>query len=370
VIELVHSPVNGIASVRHRYPRATRSRSAPPSSSSRSPGAVSPRIPASPRPEVLSGKFSRRPWRSRKTRLVALLTAALIGLVPAGHSTVQRGATLDLDWDSCTDAQWTATGHGGLEAGSEPERQSTITSEIRRSYQGCANRFEIRNDPSDVNSGFRALWARYDSNEGTTGGVDFVYGLSFRLNVIPSYAHVWILHQRANIYQIDPDLAVAPHALMIRDGALQYRELTGAAVWADGEWLGWSNAQDRQTVLPDLSPNIWYDVMIRIRASEFADGLTQVYARQAGHSWPARPSWQNAGPSLPYVPGGQDPRIPEKIDVYQSQPGYPGLTGLYLEVGIYTGSSTWEQPQSLVQVYLDDLRRYVDLASARSGFPP
>jgi hypothetical protein len=145
--------------------------------------------------------------------------------------------------------------------------------------------------------------------------------------------------------------------------------MTGAARWDEGDWTGWSNDQDRQVVLPNLSPNIWYDVMIRIKTSENADGLTQVYARQAGQPWPTTPSWQNAGPSLPYVPGGLDPRIPHKMDVYQPEPGNAGLTGLYLEAGIYTGSATWSDPASPVDVYMDQLRRYTDLDSATAGFP-
>ena len=121
-------------------------------------------------------------------------------------------------------------------------------------------------------------------------------------------------------------------------------------------------------VLPSLSANTWYDVMIRIKTSEGADGLTQVYARRAGQAWLTMPSWQNAGPSLPYVPGGLDPKIPKKIDTYQPGAG-ANLTGLYVTTGLYTGSNTWAQSTSQVYAYIDQLRRYTDFASAKAGFP-
>jgi hypothetical protein len=298
---------------------------------------------------------------------VAVLCALLL-LVLGPPTSQDGGVTLDLDWDTCDESQWTSTGHGRLEAGGNPARQFTITSQVRRGSAGCAARFELQDDPIDVNSGFRSLWARYDSGEGTTGGDDFVYGLSFRLTTVPGYAHIWELHQRANLYGVARGLSIAPHALLIRDGALQYREMTGAAMWEGSRWTGWSNYQDRKVLIPALEPDTWYDVLVRIRTSETPRGLTQVYARRAGEPWPSRPTWENAGPSLPYIPGGLDPRIPEKLDVYSADATTDGLTGLYVEAGLYTGSSTWAQPTSSISLYLDQLRRYTDLAAAREGF--
>src|SRR4051794_10191513 len=94
---------------------------------------------------------SRRDPGWRRIRRSGLLSVALIGfLVLAGHLSVQagitpdhKGVTLDLDWDTCDNSQWTTSGNGALEAGSDPERQSVITSQVRRVAQGCANRFEI-----------------------------------------------------------------------------------------------------------------------------------------------------------------------------------------------------------------------------------
>jgi hypothetical protein len=364
------SHVTGLDPALERFHRATRSCSSPTSSRSRPPRVLPPRNSFSVHLGDLRVDARHRGLRKRETWRIALLAVTLMVLLgPTGGPMVQKGITLNLDWDICSSAQWTATGHGALEESNDPGRHSVLTSQIRRANEGCANRFEIKDSFLDMKSGFRALWAKYDSNEGTTGGTDFVYGLSFQANAVPRYAHIWELHQRANIYRIDPDLSVAPHALIIRDGALQYREMTGAARWNGDEWTGWSNDQDQQVLLASLLPNTWYDVMIRIKASEQANGLTQVYVRQAGQSWPASPSWQNSGPSLPYVPGGLDPRIPDKIGVYQAEPDTDGLTGLFLAAGIYTGSSTWIDPVSPVIVYLDQLRRYTDLASAKAGFP-
>ena len=299
---------------------------------------------------------------------MAVLCALLLVVLrpPSGQA---GGVTLDLDWDTCDDSQWTDTGYGRLEAGGDPAHQFVLTSEVRRGDAGCAALFEVHDDPIDLNSGFRSLWARYDSSEGTVGGEDFVYGLSFRSTTLPDYAHIWELHQRANLYDVARGLSIAPHALLIRDGGLEYREMTGAALWDGSRWTGWSNFQDRQVLLPALEPDTWYDVLIRIRTSETSRGLTQVYARRAGESWPTRPTWQNVGPSLPYVPGGLDPRIPEKLDVYSADAATGGLTGLYLEVGLYTGSSTWAQRTSSISVHIDQLRRYTDLTAAQAGFP-
>jgi len=278
------------------------------------------------------------------------------------------GANLNLDWDTCDTSQWTATGWGSLEAGSQPAHQSVVVSDVRRVPTGCANRFEIHNNATDINTGFRALWSRYDSQEGTVGGTDFVWGLSFRVSAVPAYAAVWELHHRSNIYSIDNDLALAPHAVMIRNGQLQYREMTGAGVWSGGQWTGYSNYQDQKVLLPTVAANTWYDVLIRVKTSEGADGLTQVYAKPAGQAWPSVPSWQNAGPSLPFVPGGLDPKVPNKISV--SQPGAgASLTGLYVTVGMYTGSNSWAQPTSQVYTWVDQLRRYPDLVSAKAGWP-
>jgi hypothetical protein len=310
--------------------------------------------------------------RVSQARLTGLALVLLVGVAAAtgcALPSARSGVTLNLDWDTCDDSQWTATGWGRLEAGTDPQHQSVVTPSVRRVDTGCANRFEAHDSPTDLNSGFRSLWARYDSGEGTTGGVDFVYGLSFLVSEAFRYVHIWELQKRATLYRVAPELSVAPHALLIRDGQLQYREMTGAARWADGRWRGWSNYQDQRVVLARVLPGTWYDVMIRIRASEGADGLTQVYARQAGQAWPTVPNWQNSGPSLPYIPGGLDPGVPEKISVYQPSAATAGLTGLYVEAGVYTGSSTWEEPTSRISVYLDELRRYTTLASARAGFP-
>ena len=273
------------------------------------------------------------------------------------------GANLNLDWNTCNTSQW--TGNSSLEAGSTPAHQSVVVSDLRRTATGCANRFEIHNASTDINSGFRALWSKYDTQEGTAGGSDFVYGLSIRVSAVPNYAAVWELHQRANIYSVDNDLALAPHALMFRSGQLQYREMTGAAQWVNGQWTSYANYQDQKVLLPTVAADTWYDVMIRIKTSEGTDGLTQVYARQAGQPWPSTPNWQNAGPSVQYIPGGLDPNIPNKISTFTPAGGY---SGLFVTTGIYTGSNTWAQSVSQVNVWIDELRRYPDLPSAKAGW--
>jgi hypothetical protein len=219
------------------------------------------------------------------------------------------------------------------------------------------------------NGSYRSLWAQYDSQEGTVGGSDFVYGFSFQVPTTGwGYEQLWELHQRRNIYGVSPNLAIAPHALLIRQGRLEYREMTGPARWNGSQWTGWSNYQDRIVLLPSVAANTWYDVMIHIKATEDSTGKTEVYVRQAGQAWPSAPTWVNNGPSLPYIPGGLDPNIPKKISTYDIESG-TGYSGLYLEAGLYNGSTSWNETLQTIDLYMDQLRRYTDLASAKAGFP-
>jgi hypothetical protein len=258
-------------------------------------------------------------------------------------------------------------GNVRLEAGTDPAHQSVVIPDATGA--GCATRFEVHDSPTDIASGgagFRSMWAKYDSNEGTTGGAEFVYGFSVRVgSTIPKYVHIWELHQRANIYRVDPDLSIAPHAVMFRNGQMQYREMTGAGVWNGSAWTRYQNYNDQQVLVASPKPDTWYDVMIHIKASEGSTGLTEAFVREAGQSWPTVPQYVNNGPSLPYVPGGLDPGIPSKISTYDD---VSGLSGLYLEAGLYTGDNTWYEPTNSIVTVMDNLRRYTSLEAARSGF--
>jgi hypothetical protein len=281
--------------------------------------------------------------------------------------TAPSGVTLDLDSDSCNSSQWTS-GMGAVEAG-DAAHQLQYQTGSRRDPAGCAARFEVHNASSDIWSGqsYRSLLGKYDSNEGTTGGSDFTYGFSFQVQGgVPRYEQIWELHQRQNIYSVGGNVSLAPHAILLRDGRLEYRMMTGAAVWDGSSWIRYSSYNDRIVLRSTLTTGTWYDVMVRIRASEGSDGLVEVFVRAAGEQWPAAPTWSKAGPTLPYIPGGIDPKVPTKRSTLDT---VGGQSGMYLEAGLYSGSTNWSESAQQLILIQDNLRRYRDLASAKTGFP-
>jgi hypothetical protein len=285
-----------------------------------------------------------------------------------GPQASAAGVTLDLDSDTCNSSQWTSNGMGGIEAG-DPAHQVTFGTSQKRDPAGCATRFEMHNASSDIWAGhsYRSLLGKYDSNEGTTGGRDFSYGFSFQVEgAIPRYQHIWELHQRENIYSLGGSVSVAPHAVMLRDGRLEYRMMTGAAVWNGSSWTGYSNNNDRIVLRSSITSGTWYDVIVRVRASEGSDGLVELFVRAAGEQWSTTPIWSKAGPTLPYIPGGLDPKVPTMRSTLDT---IGGQSGMYLEAGMYAGSSTWSESAQKVVLFQDNLRRYRDVASAKTGFP-
>lgn len=290
-------------------------------------------------------------------------------IVPPG------GSDLNLDYDTGTTSQW-ASGQGqwSLEAGltqNPANHQFAIVNSPTRYGTGWCARHEMHNNPaSDINFGYRSLMAKYDSDEGRDGGTDFCYGFSFQTNVSPlNYVHIWELHMRANIYNVSPSLALAPHAILLRDGQVQYRLWAGAGQWNGSSWTGYEVQLDQQMILPSYLANTWYDLIIHVKCSETASGVTEVYARQAGSSWPGSPNWASNGPNLPYVPGGLDPAVPTKQDTTWND---NGMSGLYLESGMYTGDTNWGEPEKVgypgVYMYIDQMRRYTTLAAAKAGW--
>jgi hypothetical protein len=336
-----------------------------PAPSTPAPSTPAPSTPAPSTPAPSTPAPSTTAPSTTAPSTTAPSTTAPSTTAPA---TAPSGVTLDLDADTCDTSQWTTNGMGGVEAG-DPAHQVTFGTSARRDPSGCSTRFEMHNAQSDLWAGhsYRSMLAKYDSNEGTTGGKDFTYGFSFQMQgAIPRYQHLWELHQRANIYSVDGDLAVAPHAVMIVDGRLEYRMMTGAGMWSGSEWTRYTSYNDRVLLRPTLTPGTWYDVMVRVRASEGGDGLVEVFARAAGEQWPTTPTWSKAGPTLPYIPGGLDPNVPTKRSTLDTA---GGQSGLYLEVGMYAGSPTWHESAQQLVLIQDNLRRYRDVASAKTGFP-
>jgi hypothetical protein len=282
---------------------------------------------------------------------------------------------LDLDWDTGDTSQWTAP--SAHEAGSGAAHQFTLSNTVRRRPSGWAARFEMHNSSTDIasNAGFRSLWAKYDTAEGTSGGTDFAYGFSVRFPVEGTQTAkpstgimLWELHQRANIYGISGSLAIAPHAVMLRDGEIQYRMMTGAGNWTGSAWTGYSAYYDQIQLRPASSVLVdrWYDVIVHLVLSETSSGLAEVWVRDAAEAWTTSPQWSVSAPTMPYVPGGLDPAVPTKRSVTDVLDGY---SGMYLETGLYTGTSTWSNSQSQIITYMDELRKYSTVAAAKAGFP-
>jgi hypothetical protein len=286
------------------------------------------------------------------------------------------GATTDLilDWDTGNLSQWT-TGVGALEAGS-PAHQSTFSQTVRRGTTGWAWRAEVHNNAGDLAANsYRSLCAKYDSQEGLTHGPsDFAYGFSFRVAIEDQvaarfgYSQIWELHHRANLYNV-PGLSLAPHAIELINGNVNYRFGGGSANWNGSSWTGWNTYSPTNTLRANYSTDTWYDIVVRIKCSEASDGICQAWCRAANEAFSGTPQFTMNAPTLPYVPGGVDPLVPTKIST--SDVGGDGLTGLYLEAGLYTGSSTWYAQETTQQqiIYLDGMRRYSTSAEALAGFP-
>jgi hypothetical protein len=317
-----------------------------------------------------------RPGRWTRCALATAVVLLVTSCASPGSGSGPGGTpvALALDWDTCNLAQWRG-GDFGEEVGDA--HQSTVVRHPRRTGTGCANRFEIHASPTDIwnQHSFRSLLARYDTQEGWGAQKDVVYGFSFRFpieekqNRLPSYTLLWELHHRGQFTDLSPNLAITPHAIeLLPDGRLVYRLAAGAAAWDGTKWTGWSTWMPENTLLAHVSTDTWYDVIIRLRFSETADGLTQVYVRRAGDRWPSQPTWQVCAANLPWVPAAVDSGAPNGISSRLPDPR-TGHTGLYLSVGLYFGQNEWsgEATQQII-MYMDELRRYTDVRAAQSGF--
>jgi hypothetical protein len=281
---------------------------------------------------------------------------------------------LNFDFDTGNYSQFLSNAYGGFEVGDPNTSHQTQLVTTTRNGSGYANRYEVHNDPIDKASGtFRALWSKYDTNDGLPAHPEVYWGMSLLLpneggqTSLPIYEHLWELHQRQNIYQV-PACAIAPHALMVRNNRLEYRMMTGACKWTGSAWNGYTAYHDQVPVLPSISLGTWYDVIVHIKFSENNEGLLEVWGRAAGQPWPAAPQVSIAAPTLPYIPGGLDPAFPTKAST--TTPDSNGNTGLYLQTGLYTGGSTWNQSGPAQHIHTsDNLRRYSTFSEAKLGFP-
>lgn len=284
--------------------------------------------------------------------LAAVLVANLVlvreeeDASPAGAAAAPLDPGIDLraDLETGDERQFDA-----LEC-AEPERQfQVVRSPVRQGTH--AARFEQR--PGDVwdNGTIRCLGAIYDSGE--EEGDSYFYALSVLAPGPLSDNVLWELHTRQEIYQVDPNTSVSPHALGVVDGGLKYRLLSGPAFWNGSAWTGWSHYEPTIPLLSTVPIGEWIDIVLRIDFSRTDDGLVQVWVRVGDDPWTEQPQAERTGvPTLQWIPGYDeqiwgsvnDPRVPRTVP--------PG--SLYTALGLYNGGTGTDVTDV---VFLDGYRR-------------
>jgi hypothetical protein len=243
-----------------------------------------------------------------------------------------------------------------------PSRQfKIVTSPVRQGQY--AARIEVAPGDTWSNGSIRCMLANYDSDE--QSGDDYYFAFSIYFPYTPSDNTVWELHSRSDLYSIDPDTSVTPHALITEQGSLQYRLLTGPASWDGSTWTGWSHYEPNISLLRNIPVRCWIDIVIHIKFAHSSRGTLEVWNRVGNGRWTDKPQVSRHDiPTLQWIPGFEhevfghpnDPRIPS--DIYTSS--------LYVEMGLYPGTDSIERT---TVVYLDGYRRGTSLRSVMPEFP-
>jgi hypothetical protein len=301
----------------------------------------------------------------------------------------------------------------------QPHQTAWVTSPTRLG-SGHAERFEIHNEPGDILNGqsYRSMMDVYDTNDGgdTVGpvvGYPKVYWCcsvfyptqavnpalatvtpGFAQIQAPDYTSMFELHERANVngstVGINDLKTVTNHAMMIRwrDGVpqLQYRGCNGTFTWnaGAGAWdqPSWSlftpgtTGKNDQIGVPIVKPggtnptfvmDDWVDFILGVEFSKTASGKVEVWARQRGQAFTTSPTLTINGPTHK-VAVGSDGVTRSSAD-YEDARGSYGGTGLYAHIGVYPGSTTWEDAVNGAHVAIfDECRRYGTLAEAMANW--
>lgn len=276
---------------------------------------------------------------------------------------------------------------------------------------GHSERLEIHNNSSTDSAGnMRALMAVYDTNDGGTtvgsvvgypdvywawssylptsgaGDANATVVAGFSQVQAPNYEHLLEIHERTNIVNgstpgINNIGEVANHAVMIRSNQLQYRGRCGTWAWNGSGWNApsWNtftpgtNGSNDQIPIPIVKSgstnatiimNAWIDIIFHIVFSTTSSGLVEVWARQAGQAFTTSPNLSITGPTHKVIVGSD--LVTRTSADYDSA---AGMTGCYLEAGLYAGSSSWGDAGNGAHVHiLDELRRYGTLAEAKANW--
>lgn len=326
------------------------------------------------------------------------------GVTVAGGGGPSSGVNLNFDWD-VSETQAFTHAASGWEVGSAHQhaRISTPT----RFGTGFSERFEIHNNTAtDMSGNLRALMAVVNTNDGgvTSGSIvgypDIYYAWSsylptsgagdanatvttgFSQTTTPSYEHLWELHERNGSFNSGAHniSEVSNHAVMIRSGQLQYRQRCGTWNWTGTAFTtpSWSTTTPGFTGSNDQIPipivkaggtnatfvmNAWIDIIVHVRFATDSTGLVEVWARQSGQAFTTAANLTINGPTHKVITGDGPTRTSADVD-----PAY-SLSGCYLEVGLYTGGTSWADASNGAHVHImDELRRYGTLAEAKANW--
>ncbi len=312
---------------------------------------------------------------------------------------------LDFDWDVSEDQALTH-GFSTYEVGSA-HQHAWITNRTRLGT-GHAERFEIHNDTgTDLTGTMRSLMNAFDTNDGGAAGAGVAAGPSdvywcwssylptsgaadpdatviptFSQTTTPDYEHLFELHDREGYYLPDQLGEVTAHAIMLRNTELQFRGRCGTWTWNGSgynapSWNtttpGTSGSND-QIPIPIVKPgstdatypmNVWVDIIFHVRFATNSTGLIEIWARQAGQSFTASPNLTINGPTHRTVVCSDAVTRTSETAVTSE-----GVTGLYLECGLYNGDTVWNDGVGNgAHVHImDELRRKGSEAAAKANW--
>ena len=251
--------------------------------------------------------------------------------------------------------------YSGFNCPDPPRQFQIVTSPVRQGLY--AGRFE------QVPAGPSSSCLASAADTGEREGQEYYYGFSMYFPRKISSNTLWELHMRGDIFSVDPNTAVVPHAI-IADGAggLRYNLLTGPAYWGGGAWTGWSHFDSGLSLgddLDDYPTGTWIDFIVHLRFTESAEGLLEVWHRTGEGPWPAAPQLARYDvPTLQWIPGYDN-----QIWGYPNDPDVPNdihTSSLYTAFGLYKGG-----PYTSVTdvVYHDGYRRGPSFAAVVAEFP-
>src|SRR5581483_9750921 len=151
---------------------------------------------------------------------------------------------------------------------SDKLRQFQITSHPVRQGRFAARFAERAGDLWPGNNTVRCLAIIGQTNE--AAGDDYYYSMSFYFPAPITTNLLWETHARPEIYTLGDPLSVAPNALIATSTPAAYDQVatrlslrlnTGAAVWRDGAWQGWTYSEPDVPLIAPIPIGVWIDII-------------------------------------------------------------------------------------------------------------